>query len=56
MISLREPDPDALPVEPVPEKTAVHVAAATSITAGSSVSITEACVAKLGPLLVTTIV
>ncbi len=54
MISLKEPEPDDTPDEPAPVNTAVHVADA--MIAGSSVSTTEACGAKLGPVLVTVIV
>ena len=54
MFSLIEPVPEAVPVEPVPVNTADQVAE--EMIAGSSVSSTAACEAKLGPALVTVIV
>ena len=54
MFSLIEPVPEAVPVEPVPVNTAVQLAVV--MIAGSSVSTTAACEAKLGPALLTVIV
>ena len=54
MFSLIDPVPEAVPVDPVPVNTAVHVAE--EMIAGSSVSSTAACDAKLGPAFVTVIV